>query len=108
MSIRKSEARAGSPRRHFPPGAGSVARPTVAVHAARRGFSKVTAPSAAPRIRNRNTRSISANVTGAHSIKGLIELFQKFAESRGRASGRSPQRAKLPSVQELGGFGDLR
>ena len=32
------------------------------------------------------------------SIKVLIELFQKFAESRGRASGRPSQRAKHPSV----------
>ena len=41
------------------------------------------------------------------SIKVLIELFQKFA-GRGQRPRRDPQIAKLPSVQELGGLGDLR
>ena len=35
-------------------------------------------------------------------IKVLIKLFQKFADSKGRAFGRRPQSAKLLSVQALG------
>ena len=74
--------RAGSPRWHIPPGTGSVARPTFVVHAADRGFSGVTAPSAALRIRNRTRKQVPANAFGAHRIQISRKPFPKACRSR--------------------------
>ena len=65
-------------------------------------------PALRPRIRNRNTRPVPASVTGAHRIKVFGRAFFKKIAGRGQRPRRSPQRAEHPSVQELGGLGDLR
>ena len=43
-------------------------------------------------------RPLAAFSTATQKIKVLLDFFQKIAESRGSASGRPPQRAKLPPV----------
>ena len=64
----------------------------------RGGFSFVTAPSGLRSADGTRTHDCApTNASGAHSIKVLIELFQKFA-GQGQSPCRSPQRAKLPSV----------
>ncbi len=53
--------------------------PAFAAHAAGRLLIRDCSQRIALRRRNKNARLRPANVTGAHSIKVLIELFQKFA-----------------------------
>ena len=105
-----------------------MALPTFAVHAARRGLrgapagislrepaawlaqhsqftpldaasQRLLLPADCAQQTKKNTRSVPANETGAHRFKVSLKPFQRLAESRGRASGRPSQRAKLPSVQ---------